>query len=212
MKVQYTNRFILGVLFVLILVVLAGCEPKKGGNDVSLSVVNTSKPFDGKSIVLIVPTLEARLIRGPILDEVKAFEQETGGKVRVVTPSWNETIEKIDQSLKDPNLKYDIFVVISMWNGTLLGNNHIEPIPETIKKQIDWDDVLPIYRNTVLSWNGKAYGLPYDGDCINLYYRKDIFEKVEYKTAFSKRYGYPLAPPKTWKGFRGGCICQISGR
>lgn len=202
MKIEYANRFSLGFMLVLFLVGLAGCERNKGASDDSPSAVKHSKPFEGESIVLIVPTLEARLIRGPILDEVEAFEKETGGKVRVVTPSWNETIEKIDQSLKDPNLKYDIFVVISMWNGTLLGNNHIEPIPEAIKKEIDWDDVLPIYRNTVLSWNGKAYGLPYDGDCINLYYRKDIFDKPEYKAAFSKRYGYPLAPPKTWKAFR----------
>lgn len=186
------------LLFLTPLLFFSGCQ----NQDKTNSELKLEKPFQGQSIILIVPTLEARLIRGPILDEVEAFEKKTGGKVRVVTPSWNETIEKIDQSLTDPNLNYDIFVVISMWNGTLLGNNHIEPIPESIKKQIEWDDILPIYRNTVLSWNGKAYGLPYDGDCINLYYRKDLFEDPKNRTAFQNRYGYPLAPPKTWKAFR----------
>lgn len=180
------------------LLFLSGCQ----NQDTTTSKPTLTKPYEGQSIVLIVPTLEARLIRGPILDEVEAFEKKTGGKVRVVTPSWNETIQKIDQSLTDPNLNYDIFVVISMWNGTLLGNNHIEPIPESIKKQIDWEDILPIYRNSVLSWNNKSYGLPYDGDCINLYYRKDLFENPKNRTAFQNRYGYPLTPPKTWKSFR----------
>lgn len=186
------------LFFLTTLLFLSGCQ----NQDKTTSEPTPTKPFAGQSIVLIVPTLEARLIRGPILDEVEAFEKKTGGKVRVVTPSWNETIEKIDQSLTDPNLNYDIFVVISMWNGTLLGNNHIEPIPESVKKQIDWEDILPIYRNSVLSWNNKSYGLPYDGDCINLYYRKDLFENPKNRTAFQNRYGYPLTPPKTWKSFR----------
>jgi len=192
------NYFIAALFISTTFLFFSGCQ----NNNKTASEPVLKRAYEGQSIVLIVPTLEARLIRGPILDEVEAFEKKTGGKVRVVTPSWNETIEKIDQSLTDPNLNYDIFVVISMWNGTLLGNNHIEPIPESIKKQIDWEDILPIYRNSVLSWNNKSYGLPYDGDCINLYYRKDLFENPKNRTAFQNRYGYPLTPPKTWKSFR----------
>lgn len=161
-----------------------------------------SRPFEGQTISVIVPKLDARLIRGPILDEVESFEARTGAKVRVLTPGWNETIEKIDQSLKSPAANFDIYVAISMWSGTLLGGNHIEPVPEAIKAKLDWDDVLPIYRNTVLSWNKVAYGMPYDGDCINLYYRKDLFANPEYQARFKKKYKYDLAPPATWKEYR----------
>ncbi|MDD3344447.1 MAG: extracellular solute-binding protein [Sulfurospirillaceae bacterium] len=185
-------RILLVTLFSLFL--LSGCE-KKENKPLS------TKPFEGQTITLIVPQLNARLIRGPIQDEVPLFEAETGAKVRVLTPSWDETIHKIDTSIKEGNKDFDIYVVIAMWNGTLLGNNLIEPIPDNIKQQINWDDVLPIYRDTVLSWGGVAYGLPYDGDCINLYYRKDIFENPQYQARFEKTYGYPLSPPKTWKEF-----------
>lgn len=161
-----------------------------------------SRPFEGQTISVIVPKLDARLIRGPILDEVDSFEARTGAKVRVLTPGWNETIEKIDQSLKSPAANFDIYVAISMWSGTLLGGNHIEPVPEAIKAKLDWDDILPIYRNTVLSWNKVAYGMPYDGDCINLYYRKDLFANPEYQARFKKKYKYDLAPPATWKEYR----------
>jgi multiple sugar transport system substrate-binding protein len=160
------------------------------------------RPFEGQSISVIVPKLDARLIRGPILDEVEGFEARTGAKVRVLTPGWNETIEKIDQSLKSPDTNFDIYVAISMWSGTLLGGGHIEPVPEAIKQKIDWEDVLPTYRNTVLSWNNVAYGLPYDGDCINLYYRKDLFADPEYRARFKQKYQYDLAPPATWKAYR----------
>lgn len=184
--------------WLLLLALLAACGEKPN----NIPEKQTARPFEGQSISVIVPKLDARLIRGPILDEIENFEARTGAKVRVLTPGWNETIEKIDQSLKSPDTNFDIYVAISMWSGTLLGGDHIEPVPESIKQKVEWDDVLPIYRNTVLSWNNVAYGLPYDGDCINLYYRKDIFANPEYQARFKKKYHYDLTPPATWKAYR----------
>lgn len=188
--IRYSTFIFLSIFLIL----LSGCEQKESKK------VN-KKPFEGQTITLIVPQLHARLIRGPIQDEAPLFEEKTGAKVRILTPSWDETIRKIDESISQGSKEFDIYVVTAMWNGTLLGNHLIEPIPEKIKQQINWEDVLPIYRNTVLSWDGVAYGLPYDGDCINLYYRKDIFENPEYQARFEKTYGYPLAPPQTWTEF-----------
>lgn len=186
------------VLALAALSLLGGC----GERAAEAPAPAAPQPFAGQSISVIVPKLDARLIRGPILDEVAAFEARTGAKVRVLTPGWTETIDKIDQSLRSPEAHYDIYVVISMWSGTLLGGNHIAPVPAAIKQQIDWEDVLPIYRNTVLSWNQIAYGLPYDGDCINLYYRRDLFDNPEYQARFQRKYGYDLAPPATWQAYR----------
>jgi multiple sugar transport system substrate-binding protein len=177
---------------------LHGC----GDKPADAPVKPVARPYEGQTITVIVPQLSARLIRGPILDEVDGFEKRTGAKVRVLTPGWNETIQKIDESIQSPERNFDIYVAISMWSGTLLGGEHIEPVPEAIKRKVDWDDVLPIYRNTVLSWNGVAYGLPYDGDCINLYYRKDLFANADNQARFKKKYGYDLAPPATWKQYR----------
>ncbi len=191
------NKAGLAVSVCLLFLALSGCDQPPAEKPKP-----ADKPFQGQSIMVIVPKLHAELIRGPILDQVEPFQQRTGAKVRVVTPSWNDTIKKINQSLVDPNLNYDIYVVIALWNGTLLGGNHIEPVPQWAKELIDWDDVLPIYRNNILSWGGVAYGLPYDGDCVNLYYRKDIFEQPENRKRFQQRYGYPLGVPKTWAQYR----------
>lgn len=185
------------VLPLLVLSFLYGC-----GDRAETPAKPAARPFEGQSITVIVPKLDARLIRGPILDEVDGFEKHTGAKVRVLTPGWNETIEKIDESIRSPDMNFDIYVAISMWSGTLLGGGHIEPVPEAIKRKINWEDVLPIYRDTVLSWNNVVYGLPYDGDCINLYYRRDLFENPEYRVRFQNKYGYELAPPATWRQYR----------
>ncbi len=186
-------RSVIGAI-VLASLVMTGCGKKEE--------TQAKRPYEGQSIMLIVPKLHANMIRGPIQDEAKKFEAETGARIRIVTPGWNETIEKINQSLSDPKLNYDIFVVIALWNGTLLAGDHVAPVPGWVKKKIDWDDVLPIYRDNILTWNHTAYALPYDGDCINLYYRKDIFADPEYKKRFRVKYGYALRPPETWREYR----------
>ena len=186
------------ILLILFTLLTTGCEDKKN----SKNQPESKQPYKDQTIMVIVPTLHAGLIRGPILEEAKKFEKKTGAKIRVVTPGWNETIEKTKQSLVDPNLNYDIFVVIAMWQGMLFANDHIEPVPQWVKDKIDWEDVLPIYKNSVLSHNNTAYGIPYDGDCINLYYRKDIFENKQYREKFFKEYGFELKPPKTWKEYK----------
>ncbi|MFZ4625449.1 MAG: hypothetical protein ACOYNF_14595, partial [Rhodoferax sp.] len=113
-------------LTVLGLMSLSGCGEKAA----EPAAKPIARPFEGQSISVIVPKLDARLIRGPILDEVEGFEARTGAKVRVLTPGWNETIEKIDQSIKSPDANFDIYVVISMWSGTLFSGDHIEPVPD----------------------------------------------------------------------------------
>ncbi|WP_373073416.1 extracellular solute-binding protein [Sulfurimonas sp.] len=192
------NYFLLFRVFTLFLFVLflSSCSSEKKDN------IKTSKKYDGQSIIVIVPTLHAGLIRGPIIDEAEKFEKKTGARIRVVTPSWDETIQKTKQSLTDPNLNYDIFVVISMWTGTLLQNQNVAPVPEWVKEKIEWEDVLPIYRNSVLSYNNIAYGMPYDGDCINLYYRKDIFENPSIQQQFKSVTGKELSVPKTWSEYK----------
>jgi len=192
------SNFLYKVTLSFLILFFIGCEDKTVKN----GSTEVKKPFEGQTIMVIVPTLHAGLIRGPIMDEAKVFSKKTGAKIRVVTPGWNETIEKTQQSLKDPNLNYDIFVVIAMWNGMLLGGDHIAPVPQWVKNKIEWEDVLPIYKKSVLSHNNIAYGLPYDGDCINLYYRKDIFENEQYKAKFLKENGFHLAPPKTWEEYK----------
>lgn len=197
MLVLNFNKFKKLFSVLLFLFLFTGCSDDKNS-----SVKSSSKPYEGQSIIVIVPTLHAGLIRGPILDEAKKFEKKTGARIRIVTPSWNETIKKIKQSLTDKDLNYDIFVVISMWTGTLLQNQDVAPVPQWVKNKIDWDDVLPIYRNSVLSYNNIAYGMPYDGDCINLYYRKDIFEDQSIQKKYKKFAGKELSVPKTWSEYK----------
>ncbi|MEA1914923.1 MAG: extracellular solute-binding protein [Campylobacterota bacterium] len=132
------------------------------------------------------------------MEEAKVFGKMTGADIRVVTPGWTDAIKKAKESLIDPKINYDIFVIITNWGGFLLGDEHIAQIPDWVKDKIEWNDVLPIYKNSILSWDNKTYGFPYDGDCVNLYYRKDIFQDEKNKARFLKEFGYELKVPTTW--------------
>ena len=191
-------------IFIVIFIglIFINCDNKNANkSEQSESTKLSTKPYIGQTIRLIVPKLGGKTIRGPIIEEAKVFEKLTGATVQIVTPSWADTIKKTKESLTNENVNFDIFVIISSWGGDFLAENHIAKVPKWVKDKIDWDDVLPIYKESVLSWNNIAYGLPYDGDCLNLYYRKDIFQNSKNKENFKKEYGYELNPPKTWKEF-----------
>jgi len=187
------------IILAFCLLFFIGCEDKTETKNIEKDM----KPYAGKTIMVIVPTLHANLVRGPILKEAKEFEKQTGAKIRVVTPSWSETINSIKNSVEpNSNIVYDIYTVIGLWNGTLLSSGKIiEKVPSWVKEKIDWEDVLPIYKNNILTWGNETYGLPYDGDNISLYYRKDIFSNKSYQKKFLKEFGYKLDVPKTWKEY-----------
>lgn len=152
-------------------------------------------------ITILSPNFDKK-ITGPIKKEAIKYEKNHNIYINVISPSWEDMTKKIEESLKDEKINYDMFVVFSSWAGSLLSKNNAAEIPNEIKTKIKWDDVLPIYKENILKWDHKYYFLPYDGDCIILYYRKDLFENPIYKNQFKEKYGYELDVPKTWKEYK----------
>ncbi len=152
-------------------------------------------------IIILTPNFDKK-ITGPIKKEAKEYEKNNNVYINIVSPSWEDMSKKISESLEDEKINYDMFVVFSSWAGSLLYKNDAAEIPQKIKDKIEWDDILPIYKKNVLKWNHKYYFLPYDGDCLILYYRKDLFENPLYKKLFKEKYNYKLDIPKTWSEYR----------
>ncbi len=50
--------------------------------------------------------------------------------------------------------------------------------------------------------SGKYWAIPAEGDAVGWSYRKDWFEDPTEMANFKAKYGYDLAPPKTWKELR----------
>ena len=67
--------------------------------------------------------------------------------------------------------------------------------------------MLPGIVNT-LSWEGKVYALPYDGDIHYYSFRKDLFAGPDINSRFKDAYGYDLSPEdgaETWEQWRNNC-------
>ncbi len=70
-----------------------------------------------------------------------------------------------------------------------------------MKEGADWQDIAPVYREQLMVWKGKVLSQTMDGDAHTYSYRIDLFENADNKKAFKEKYGYDLAPAKTWKEY-----------
>ena len=78
---------------------------------------------------------------------------------------------------------------------------YLSEMPKEMQSGKDWDDVEPAYRERLMVWEGKIYSQSMDGDVHTYTYRTDLFSDPKEKDAFKAKYGYDLAPPKTWKQY-----------
>lgn len=108
--------------------------------------------------------------------------------------------DRLNDNLEDflfaSKKSYDIYMLFPAKIPQYVERDMLVPLDSYIKNTDDIDDILPVYRNLYMKFNGHDYGMVYDGDSQLLFYRKDIFEKFndEYKSL----YGKELEPPRTW--------------
>ena len=184
------KKYMIFVVVSFTLFFITACGEKRG----------SSKIVEANSIMVLAPNFD-KAISGPLRVEALNFKKSTNITVNIITPSWHDMPDKMKEALNDEKINYDVFVAFSSWAGSILYDNAQE-IPLWVKEKLDWNDILPIYKNNILSWRDKYLFLPYDGDCVNLYYRKDIFSNKEYKKRFKNIFGYDLSVPKTWDQYK----------
>lgn len=110
--------------------------------------------------------------------------------------------QKMLESLATNTFLADVQLHEVNFGADLYSQGYFLPVDELVKEAIDWDDIVPIYRERVASWQGEAYGIPYDGDNLSMAYRRDIMEDEEYRKRFADTYGYDMDPetgPTTWE-------------
>jgi multiple sugar transport system substrate-binding protein len=64
-----------------------------------------------------------------------------------------------------------------------------------------WMDLLPTYREQLVLWEGKPYGVPLIGESPLCCYRADWFKEPAVQSAFAKQFGRELVAPATWEQF-----------
>jgi multiple sugar transport system substrate-binding protein len=164
--------------------------------------VQEAKKYAGSTITIVweagLQALDPLNFSGP------KWEQLTGIKVKVVEVQTAEMFTKIMQEYRAKTGAYDALNVIPAWMPDLANAGALEVLDPYVEKYgfaEELQKIAPIFRDNQMKVSGKIYGFPDDGDVFVFYYRKDVFEDPDTKAAFKAKFGYDLAPPKTWKQF-----------
>jgi multiple sugar transport system substrate-binding protein len=170
-------------LFILLSPVLALASPKR---------------FDGVEIT--VGVMAAPAIGNPAKAHARSWEEATGGKIRIVEFPYDELFDRFNAALTAEEPIFDVIFYASQWAGDFFP--YLTELPKELAANESFDDILPIYLDRLMKWEGKTISITIDGDFYSGYYRKDLFEDSPNRTEFKSRYGYDLAPPDTWSQYR----------
>jgi multiple sugar transport system substrate-binding protein len=136
---------------------------------------------------------------------VNEYEAETGVKVTVETTPWADFQTKAFTEFNAKGSAYDMVVGDSQWIGAASEAGHYVDLTEFFTKHNLNEVMAPATVKYYAEYpaNSKKYwSIPAEGDAVGWSYRKDWFEDPKEMEAFKAKYGYDLAPPKTWTEMR----------
>ncbi|MFJ6738202.1 ABC transporter substrate-binding protein [Streptomyces sp. NPDC091279] len=119
------------------------------------------------------------------------FEKATGAKLKVTPVPYDKLTAKAVLDVQSGAGQFDVFMYWYAAVGTLAQGGVIEDLTAYIKahRDIDESDFLPSLYDTYTRYDGRRWGLPYDGDTHILFYNTEIFER------------HKVQAPKTWEEY-----------
>ncbi len=131
----------------------------------------------------------------------KKWSEENGGQVSINAIPFTEVDSKVQSATATGTPLADVYYVGTGLAGQLMAGGNVLEVPQDLQDGLGLDDMAPIFADYQLRWGGKMYGIPYDGDMMNLYYREDVFGNPDYQDQFRSKYGYDLKVPDTWEEY-----------
>jgi len=127
------------------------------------------------------------------------FKEKFGIEVKIIGVPFGELYEKEKMEFIAGTGAFDLAIVFPKFVGEFAQAGYLIPLDEYVQKlDPKLEDVTPGYRDFYCKFGGKLYAVPFDGDVLNLYYRKDLISHPAEKTTFRKQFGYDLKVPETW--------------
>lgn len=142
---------------------------------------------NGKKIIIAVashPSVNA------FKKMIPDFENLTGIDVVLDEMEEGQLGQKLTLEVSSGVTNYDVAMVAIERNPKVANAKYTMPLNKMINSAstpswFDYDDILPAYRDMFL-WKGEHYAIPFAGETVFLFYRKDLFDK------------YNLEVPKTY--------------
>lgn len=151
---------------------------------------------DYSGVEITATTQTGPYIASALQIAAKGWEEKTCGKVSVVEFPWSELYPKIVTTLSSGDDAFDVIAFAPAWAPDF--TPYLAEMPAKYQEGEDWEDIAPVYRESLMVWNGKVLSQTMDGDVHTYTYRIDLFEDEGNKSGFKDAYGYDLAIPTSW--------------
>jgi len=215
MRIRRVNSILIGVIFAA-----SGCsgtsssltpsgpaasgasseQPIPAANKAIQAIIDSTTP-DPKQYPGVTITVAGDSIQSvePFIWFAPAIKKKFGITVKSVGLPFDTFYQALQNDIVSGTGAYDVLSYPPRFNGDLAAAGDLVNLDSYASQ---WDpnlsDVFPVYRDLYDKWNGHLIALTFDGDRLELYYRKDLFDNAAEKAAFKTQFGYDLAPPQTW--------------
>lgn len=184
----------LHVLFcsTLLTILLGGCRPA------STQVAVPTSPHQGIELTIACPT-EATSVLLHRYAQPWALRQGVLLKIQKADPAHAK-----DEGTSKDSTAADIWILPPADLPSWAAAGRLVPMPSGYQARehaLAWSDLLPTFREQLIQWEGKPYGLPLVGEAPVCCYRADLFTDPAHQPALRKMFGRNLEGPATWEQF-----------
>jgi multiple sugar transport system substrate-binding protein len=160
-------------------------------------------PAAAQEPTIVVTTQTGSAIGGPAIEIGESWGDANGVNVEVQQFAFSDLFPRIITALSEGTQEFDVMIYASDWMGDIAGGGYVLPVPDSVKEAVEWEDMIPLYRERIADWGGTTYAVPFDGDSHMMYYRKDLVApESAFAAEFETTYGYTLDEPQTWAQYR----------
>ena len=106
---------------------------------------------------------------------LKPWEAYTGAKIKWIDLAQADYNARLQQTIATGTVDFDIIEMGAPFEGDMGVKDLLSEMPDWVKKQIDFDDVVDYLKPPVGTWNGKSHRVTIDSDCHTLNIRTDVF-------------------------------------
>jgi multiple sugar transport system substrate-binding protein len=131
---------------------------------------------------------------------LKPWEAYTGAKITWIDLAQADYNPRLQQTIATGTVDFDILEMGAPFEGDVCGKGLASEMPDGVKTQIEYGDLVNYLKPPVGTWNGKTYRVTIDGDTHNFNYRTDYFADAELAKAWKDSGGKgEWGVPKTWQ-------------
>jgi multiple sugar transport system substrate-binding protein len=187
--------------------VLASCSSSGGtAGSAGTGADGWTRAYDGTTLNVIgEATANTQIIEKLLPD----FTSKTGIKVTIEQAPYDSLVQKAVLDFTTHKGNYDVLSIPYEYLGAFAEKKYLSEQddfvahpPSGLGTTFSSADVIPALWKASSNWKDHWYGMPSNSAVMMMFYRKDLFDDAGEKAAFRAKYGYDLAPAKTWQQYQ----------